>query len=213
LDHDGSEGVSDTYSEDMSSGNESVDTEDLVCSEGLKYLRNLNRKGYTVIGIGECKDTRIVIDTYNGLPVTNVSIYAFTHCTDIKEVVLGPNVKEIGESAFHGCTSLETVIMTDSITKIGVDAFGECSSLKTVVLSDAIKNIPERCFYYCKGLSEIHYGGTLEAWEGLEKKKNWDFKTPEYVVKCSDGDFHKPIPDEETDKSQKSEDRDHDDKE
>ena len=55
---------------------------------------------------------------------------------NLKEVVLGDNVMEIGESAFMECDSLVSITISSSVTKIGNDAFTECGSLREVVLED-----------------------------------------------------------------------------
>ncbi len=47
-------------------------------SEGLEYELNSDGKGYTVTGIGTCKDTNLIIpSTYNNLPVTSMALGRF----------------------------------------------------------------------------------------------------------------------------------------
>ena len=41
-------------------------------SKGLEFTISEDGKGYVLNSIGYCSDTEIVIDTYNGLPVTSI---------------------------------------------------------------------------------------------------------------------------------------------
>ena len=91
-----------------------VEGECTVCgakgSQGLEYELNADQTGYTVVGIGSCNDTDLIIPTtYQSLPVTS-----------------------IGERAFYGCTSLVGLEIPDSVTSIGYEAFESCRSLTSV---------------------------------------------------------------------------------
>ena len=47
-------------------------------SEGLVYKLNDDGESYTVLGLGECTDTNIIIPaTYEGKPVTTIGNQAF----------------------------------------------------------------------------------------------------------------------------------------
>lgn len=83
-------------------------------SEGLLYQRNDDGVSFTVVGLGTCTDTDLVIpQTYKDLPVT-----------------------AIGDSAFEGCYSLTSITIPDSVTSIGKYAFNRCGSLTGVYIID-----------------------------------------------------------------------------
>ena len=62
------------------------------------------------------------------IPETVVSIedYAFSF-SKISYILIGDNVKNIGEGAFWACKNLSNIIISDEILKIEKDAFGLCS--------------------------------------------------------------------------------------
>jgi hypothetical protein len=88
-----------------------LDCSDGYYSEGLEYTLKDNGE-YEVSGIGECKDTEIVIPRYKD----------------------GRRVTSIGELAFDNKGSITSVIIPDSVTRIGSAAFGGCSSLESITL-------------------------------------------------------------------------------
>lgn len=99
-------------------------------SEGLEYELNDDDVSYSVIGIGTCADTDIVIpSTYEGLPVTrlkskveyyeekgnitSITTGPFQNNTNITSVYIPNNITTIDSNAFYGCTSLTGVYITD----------------------------------------------------------------------------------------------------
>ncbi len=127
----------------------------LPASEGLEFALNNDGASYSVVGIGTCEDTDIVIpDTHEGLSVTTIgeaafsdqnkliSIfipdsvttienYAFYDCTSLTDVTLGNNVAYIGETAFHDNKSLVNINIPNSVKKMGLTVFDGCSKLAT----------------------------------------------------------------------------------
>lgn len=64
---------------------------------------------YIVVGIGDCKDTSIVIPTeYEGIPVTTISYMAFYNLDHITEIYLPASVTKFDVAAFWNCDSLVT---------------------------------------------------------------------------------------------------------
>lgn len=53
----------------------------------------------------------IIPDTIEGLPVTNISSYAFKDCANLTSVTVPNSVVEIGNAAFSGCSALEQLTL------------------------------------------------------------------------------------------------------
>ena len=93
------------------------DFENMTCkwcgiqaSLGLEYTLINEDKEYEVSGLGDCKDTDLVItNNYDGKPVTS-----------------------IGEGAFAECGGLTSITIPSSVIKIGRWAFVECGGLKEI---------------------------------------------------------------------------------
>ena len=87
-------------------------------SEGLLYerLEFPDQTVYFVVGIGSCTDTTIVIpSTYEGCPVVEISIQAFSDCAQITEVYVSEGIERIGLDAFANCTSLTAIHLPASL--------------------------------------------------------------------------------------------------
>ena len=87
--------------------------------------------------------------------ITMIAEGAFAGDTDLKEVVIGGEVKVIGSSAFQYCTSLETVTINEGVETIGSHAFANCTSLKNVALPSTVNVLNEYAFYACEDLESI----------------------------------------------------------
>ena len=138
-------------------------------SVGLKYSLNTDEKGYTVVGIGYCEDTDLVIPaTYRGLPVTAIGSKAFESVRSFKSVSIPASVTTIGEYAFASCgvtsvtfaansqlttvdryaffssSSLQSIALPDGVTTIGVAAFNGCNNITSISIPDSITTIENR---------------------------------------------------------------------
>ena len=125
-------------------------------SQGLEYELNSDKQSYSIVGIGTCTDTDIVIpDTYDGLPVTRIGSSAFLGCDSLTSIVIPDSVTSIGYYAFYKCDSLTSVVIPDSVTSIGNSAFYDCDSLTSVVIPDSVTSIGEGAFRDCHSLISI----------------------------------------------------------
>ena len=125
-----------------------------VFSEGLSLKSNGN--SYTVMGIGTCTDTDIIIPiTYNGKPVTSIGEYAFLGCSNLTSIAIPNSITSIGMSAFSACDGLISITIPDSITSINYGMFGGCSNLTNIIISDNVTSIGASAFYNCTSLISI----------------------------------------------------------
>ena len=81
------------------------------------------------------------------------------------------------------------VVIPAGVTSIENSAFEDCSGLTSVTIPDSVTEIGYGAFWVCSGLTSIHFQGTREQWENVDKGDEWDEDTGDYVVHCSDGDY------------------------
>ena len=122
-----------------------------ISSEGLSFELNGDGKGYTLIGIGSCKDSDIVIpSTYQGLPVTAIGENAFTETFNaltggvcLTSVVMPSSIKTIGMGAFMDCYELEVIYYDGTCTEwgnINIGAVAFWSTSCQIVCTDGTVN-------------------------------------------------------------------------
>ena len=107
-------------------------------STGFEFM--LIGGSYTLVGIGTCTDTDILIpDTYTdpegelgALPVTGIANGVFSGAENIVSVSIPDTVTSVGSSVFADCTSLETVKFGAAVVSIGSSAFDGCTALTSV---------------------------------------------------------------------------------
>ena len=129
--------------------------EALVTSEGLEFRLNEDGKSYTWIGLGSCTDTVVVVDTFNGLPVTTVAMNALWDNRSVTEVILGESVTTIEDCAFECAYALTTITMSDNVTYIGQNAFSN-TALTSFVIPAGITRLDQwGIFRNCRSLKEI----------------------------------------------------------
>ena len=106
-------------------------------SKGLAYALNADGKTYCVIGIGTCKDTKLVIPaTYLGKPVTVIGTDAFALNNTITEVVLSDNIQKMEGGAFRKCQSLKALYIGSGYVEHYYYAIYNCRSLENVYVSE-----------------------------------------------------------------------------
>ena len=129
---------------------ETKEIEKLKESEGLEFALNEDGSAYSVVGIGTCDDSDLIIPgMYNGLPVTNISENAFKENATIVSITTGMGVTNIGSYAFYGCTSLKTLILSDPLVSIQEFAFMNCFALTDLIGGKGFKEFPLSAFYFC----------------------------------------------------------------
>ncbi|MBQ8432873.1 MAG: leucine-rich repeat domain-containing protein [Clostridia bacterium] len=95
--------------------------------------------------------------------VTYVDFALYTPCTSITQWSLPACVRQIPESAFPGFTALTSVTLHANLTAI-----------------------EDQAFFACSQLTEIHFEGSTEQWEAIQKGKQWK-PLQAITVHCSDG--------------------------
>lgn len=101
------------------------------------------------------------IDVVFGEKVKAVPAYLFevgseTAYPNIKNIVIGSNVRKIGESAFRNCCSVETVKFGKNVEIIGARAFENCFNIESLNLPESLKQISDFTFARCTGIKELN---------------------------------------------------------
>ena len=91
---------------------------------------------------------------------------AFSGCRNLKRVVLGEGITEIGYSAFQNCPALESITLPSTLTDIKSSAFENCSSLKSIDIPDSVQTIDGWTFARCASLEKIALPANLVSIEG-----------------------------------------------
>lgn len=126
-----------------------------IYSLGLEYALDYSGKYYTVVGLGECEDSNIVIPSvYEGLPVCEIGDEAFED-SSIRSVKIPVGIQRIGEGAFTLCYMLNKIQFNatscnDFSLSTNVGAFdyaGKWTNGITVTIGANVKKIPSYLFF------------------------------------------------------------------
>ena len=118
---------------------------------------------------------------------TELKVSAFRGCANLCEIVI-PNNIEIAQMAFQQCTSLQMVLISDATTCIPEGTFYNCTSLTTIKIKSTVTSIRDSAFGGCTSLIDINFTGTMEQWNNIILKSDWNYNVPATIVHCSDGD-------------------------
>jgi len=92
-----------------------------------------------------------------GDDVSNVGSYAFSGCVNMISVSISKSVTTIGYRAFQNCSSLTNINIPNFVTNIGVLAFGSCTSLTSVIIGSSVTTIGDEAFRGCSLTEIVNY--------------------------------------------------------
>ena len=162
-------------------------------SLGLEYTLNEDNNSYSVVSVGTCQDTDIVIPSkYEDKPVTVIFANAFNGYTSLKSITIPESVTSIGEDAFYNTayyndeekwengvlyigthlirakTSINgTYTIKDGTKCIASSAFYECDNLKSITMPESVTTMGSGVFWKCKKLENVVLSSNLtsiESW-------------------------------------------------
>ena len=127
---------------------------------GCVYTLINNNTEYAITSAGTCTGSFTIEDVYRGKPVTEIANSAF-RASKVKNIVVGNNVRSIGDEAFYNCPDLESIVIPQSVTYIGSGAFSSCLSLKEITLPENVDTVEANSFSYCRALEKVVLGDNV----------------------------------------------------
>ena len=136
----------------------------------------------TLVGIGSCTDSCVVIPAYSpaGDRVTTIAARALYGQKQINAIQIPPTVEHIGALAFANCPNLVYISVSDQnedycdidgilYTSDGRELllYPPMRAGASVTISLVTTEIAEMAFYNCAYLSHVYYTGSPDAWERI----------------------------------------------
>ena len=109
--------------------------------------------------------------------VTKIAKRAFQGCSGLTNIIIPGSVSSIGDNAFTNCSGLTSIIIPDGVTSIGYQAFSNCNAMTSVTIPNSVTEIGEWAFIKCSSLTSIaNYATTPQVivnnvWSGVDKSK------------------------------------------
>ena len=126
------------------------------CGDNLTWTID-NNEVLTISGTGRIPDYN---DSSSG---GNNTAPWYGYAYQIKKVVLGSGVQNIGNDAFADCYGMTDITIPDGVTSIGDSAFDWCSALTEISIPGTVSSIGDSAFYGCSALTEISIPGTVSS--------------------------------------------------
>lgn len=161
-------------------------------TEGLVFSVSSTTKNYYVSGYSGTETDVIIPNTYKGVPVTEIGVYAFQNCENLVSISLPSSLNTLGNYAFYNCENLVSISLPGSLKTIGDHAFSDCENLVSISLPGSLNTIGKYAFSHCKKLSNIEISDSVKtigvyAFSGCESLK--EIKLPQSLEKISNGMF------------------------
>ena len=114
--------------------------------------------------------------------VTSIGDRAFFDCYDLESIKMPERATSIGCETFYSCLSLKSINIPKGVTAIENSTFFNCKNLTEVIIPDSVTSIENDAFENCKNLKTIHYAGTRDQWNAIEKAFDWIADTREIMI-------------------------------
>ena len=123
------------------------------------YVENLISTSTVFYNAGRSGDgiTVTIGNAVEKIPAYLFYISSATYLPNVKSVVLGSNVKTIGDYAFYRCGGTASLAIPNSVVSIGASAFYNSTGLTGLTIGTGVTSIGSSAFYGCTGLTNINY--------------------------------------------------------
>ena len=98
-----------------------------------------------------------------GSGVQNIGNNAFAGCYGMTDITIPDGVTSIGDSAFDGCSALTEISIPGTVSSIGDSVFSGCSALTEISIPDTVSSIGDSAFSRCSALTEISIPSTVSS--------------------------------------------------
>lgn len=122
----------------------------LIGSGAFSYCRTLNSVCITDLS----EWCNINFESSGSNPLNN-GAKLYINNTELTELVIPADIKQINNYAFHGCKSFTKVTVGDGVNHIGIGAFYKCSSLTSITMGINVKTIGKEAFLSCSSLTKV----------------------------------------------------------
>lgn len=115
-----------------------------------------NTLGYDVVGIESYGfSSNPITSILIGANVKEIGDSAFYFNETLKKVKFSSKLLYIGETSFAGCTALTSISIPEKVKTLEAGVFSECTALKTVKLANGVTEIKESAFRVCSSLTKV----------------------------------------------------------
>lgn len=177
-------------------------------SDCLLYRLNEDGETYSVVGIQNCMETRLVIPaTYKQKPVTGIAEYAFKDCSFLKSITIPDSITNIGYGAFEDCSGViqvengvsyvgkwvvacdndvRSVVLRNDTVGLGYGALTLGGAI-SITIPESVKYINTYALYSWASVKSITFEGTVAQWSAIRFDDEWHKGVSATEVVCSNG--------------------------
>lgn len=144
----------------------------------------------------------IILDYYNGKPVTGIGGHTFEDCAGFTDITIPVSVTSIEDGAFSSCNG-SIYYAGDVASWCGISGLNNLNKrlvyinnqklydMTSITIPNSVTSIKSNAFSGCSRLMSITFGGTKTQWKAIEKESDWNGGTGNYTVQCTDGKLDK----------------------
>ena len=115
-----------------------------------------------------------------GDEVKTIGNEAFKYCGGLTNVTIPNGVTTIGWGAFYRCTGLTNVTIPNGVTTIGKEAFCDCTNLTNITIGNGVTTIEKDAFRDCTSLEKVIVSD-IAAWCSIQFEGNYSSNPLRYA--------------------------------